>query len=179
MVRKLILLAGLAVVVSAAATSTASATTFSGDCSWDGRVYFDTPFKFVPAYNTYRGRADGTCTGKLNGKAYDGPSIVTLQAHMNQPMSCEAGVPINLPETLTFASSLDSVSAPKLSIITQMAPRLLSVMLLHYTGAYNGHGQGIAMWKVSPQSDGEACMGAGLPHQDFSATMSTITPLYG
>ena len=178
MVRKLILLAGLAVVVSAAATSTASATTFSGDCSGSGRVYLDTPFKFVPSYNTYRGRTDGTCKGKLNGKAYDGPAIITFQAHMNQPMSCEAGIPINLPETITFASSLDIAGAPKLSIIVDAGPRLVSGELLHYIGAYNGQAYGIGMWKVS-QSDGDACLGDGLSHEDFSATLSTITTLYG
>ena len=178
MVRKLILLAGLAVVASAAMTSTASATTFSGDCSWDGRVYFDTPFKFVPSWNTYKGRGDGTCQGKLNGVAYNGPTVLTFHAHMNQPMSCEAGMPINLRFTITFASSPDVANAPTLDVIVDFGPRVVNLEAMHFTGVYNGHGYGHILWQVSPDQ-AQPCLGSGLPSEDFSGTLSTITALYG
>jgi hypothetical protein len=177
-VRKLILLVGLVVVVSAVATSTASATTFSGDCSWDGTLYFETPFKFVPSYNTYDAQGNGTCKGKLNGAAYNGPATLTFHAHMNQPMSCELGIPINLPEKITFASSPDIATAETLDMIVTLAPHVLNGELLHYTGVYNGHGYGTALWHVQ-NSDIDACLGSGLPHEDFTTTLSTITTLYG
>ena len=178
LVRKLMLAGGLVMALLAAAASNAAASTWSGNCGWEGTLYLDHPFQYVPAYNSYSAQGHGTCTGVLNGAPYTGPAMVTLAAHMNQPMSCEFGMPINLPERITFGTSPDAAGAAQLDVLVDAAPRVVGDELLHYNGAYNGQGYGTVQWHVQ-QSDIQSCESPGVLQEDFTSNLSTVTTLYG
>jgi hypothetical protein len=91
----------------------ASATTFTGTCTWDGYMKFLPKMTWVVTPSGYELHAKGTCKGTLDGQPFDGRSSADVLADMHQPMSCAFGQSFkDGPATLRFAKgALDADNA--------------------------------------------------------------------
>jgi hypothetical protein len=98
------LVGGIAALLLGASATSASATTFSGDCAFTGTSFFFHPYTLVPEYNDYLSHATGTCTGTLDGSPYKGPGTLFMDGRMNSPMSCETGESRDVRSTLTLGN---------------------------------------------------------------------------
>ncbi len=109
--RKLLLLGALTAVLLGTTATSASATTWDGNCTLTGTLYLIKPYTILVEHNDYIVRGTGTCRGKLDGEAYDGPVELFIDGRMDKPMSCQTGVSVSVPGTLTFGGSASDVDA--------------------------------------------------------------------
>jgi hypothetical protein len=204
-VRRVCLMAATAVVLLAASASTASATTWSGNCTWKQRTTLLAPSYLVPSQHGYQIRGTGSCDGLLDGRAYKGPTTVFIDGRMNRPMSCETGISQDIPGSITFTRAAAPAKAkkaatsdkkkgkkkkhrkprkpppppppPRLDITVQEA-HLLMALRLQVAGVYGGLG----FMSGTYQSDFETlrtCAGKGVSQLDGDLNMSTVRELYG
>jgi hypothetical protein len=177
-VRKLLLLAALAVLICAASATSAAADTWNGTCNIKGSETNDPPYTYVVQFRNYDAYGTGTCTGTLNGAPYNGPAALHIDGRMNSPMSCEAGVTTttDVPGTLTFGDP-NSTSSPQVGLLVANVHSFQFDNFL-VQGAYNGYAY--ARWQlgVTPQTLVQ-CAQQGLAKLDFTLTMQTIKELYG
>jgi hypothetical protein len=184
-VRKPLLVGGLAALLLMGASATsASATTWSGDCNMRGTSYFDRPYTIVPSYNGFQGIAAGTCSGTLDGAPYSGPAHLTMDGRMQRPMSCETGASTSvsglastLPGELTFGPD-DDAGSPYVDLRIDEA-HVLTEMPIHYEGAYNGQGYGLLTYAGDAPTLQACAAGPGITHLDFTIEMHTPSQLYG
>jgi len=171
----------LAVAMLASTAASASATTWSGSCTFKGTSYFQKPYRLTPVYSGWQGFAKGQCTGSLNRADFTGSAELHIDGSMfNHPMSCEWGLSHSAPATLTFGASPDTVNAPQISLLVDET-HLLTEMALHYTGAYNEQAYGYLTYHNSVgQSDLQSCAtGPGLSKLNFELDLHTVRELYG
>jgi hypothetical protein len=178
-VRKLMLLGGVTALLLGASSTSASADTWNGNCTFAGSGRFAHPYTAIPSYNSYTARARGTCTGTLNRARYSGPASVFLDGRMVEPMSCELGVPRDVPTTLTFGKSTRRAPAKRVLLNAELAPRFFGEQAFHFSGAYNGQGYGRMSFHVG-LPEGEACLnGRGVPGVSFDLDTHTVGAVYG
>jgi hypothetical protein len=154
--------------------------TFAGDCTMTGTSYFQKPYTLAQGYNGYEAEARGTCKGKVGGKPYDGPVDMYFDGRMNQPMSCELGLPVSVPSTLTFGSP-GSVNATRVNLIMRLAARPVTEMPFVFTGAFNGRGYGKLSYSrhVDQNTAIQCASGPGLLSLDFDLELHTIDTVSG
>lgn len=191
--RRVCLMAATTLVLIAASASSASATTWSGNCTWKQRTTLLAPSYLVPSQHGYQIRGTGTCDGLLDGKAYKGPTTVFIDGRMNRPMSCETGISQDIPGNITFTRAAAPAKAkgkkkkrrkptpppppPRIDITVQEA-HLLTALRLQVAGVYGGLG----FMNGTYQSDLKtlnACAREGVSQLDGDLNLSTIRELYG
>ena len=159
---------------------TATTTTWNGTCKFTGTSYFVRPYRLTPELNGDKPEGSGTCKGTLDGKPYDGPVGMFIDGRMEQAMSCEAGVPIDVSGWISFGDQPDSIFEKRIGVTWQIAPRLLTESVIHFTGAYKGNGVGHLSWmKASGPDTLVKCSGEGVLTLDFELSMDTLDSLYG
>jgi hypothetical protein len=177
-VRKLILLGGLTALLLGTQATGASATTWNGDCTMKGVGKFHLPYKLVPEYNSYEGRATGTCAGTLNGKPYKGLAHSYIDGRMSEPMSCELGLPRNVPAILTFGR-LKSVRSARLHVLSVLSPRSFGEQVVQFSGAYNGHGYGHMSFHTGLPALQACTFGPGVAQADYDIDVHTLGTVFG
>jgi hypothetical protein len=180
-VRRLMLIGVVAVAMLATTAGSASATTWSGSCTFKGTSYFQQPYRITPVYSGWQAFAKGQCTGTLDRAPFSGSADLHIDGSMfNHAMSCEWGLSHSAPATLTFGASPDTVGAPQISLLVDET-HLLTEMALRYTGAYNGQGYGSLTYRNNTsQSDLQSCItGPGLTKLNFDLDLHTVRELYG
>jgi hypothetical protein len=156
-----------------------STTTWSGSCHLKGRLNFAKPLRLTVANNDFVSTMNGTCTGTLNGKPFDGPATAYTDGRMNKPFSCLVGIGNEMPSILQFGpGSLADVDATLLENYTTFEFNVLNFTRFAWRGAFNGHGTGLATVKSS-QAQFKQCAGPGLRSSDVEITEQTTTPFYG
>jgi hypothetical protein len=169
----------LALTLGAAATD-ASATTFEGACQMQGLISYERPYTLIPWNNGYTAHASGTCTGTLDGKPYDGPAGIDVDARMNKPMACEVGVGTNVPGTVYYGTDPKDVNATLQDIYLTHDAHVATELPLHYYGAYSGQGAGEMTFRDHLDRETlEGCAGSGINQLPMSFFIHTITPVYG
>jgi hypothetical protein len=103
--RRVIALGGLIAGIALCALAPgASASTFTGDCTWDGYMKFLPKMTWVVTPAGYELHSKGRCKGLLDGEPFDGKSSADVLADMHQPMSCAVGQSFkDGPAVLRFA----------------------------------------------------------------------------
>jgi hypothetical protein len=177
-VRKLMLVGGLSAILLGASATSASATTWNGSCVFHGVGKFEIPYRLVPAYNSYEGRASGTCTGALNGRKYSGPGHVYIDGRMSEPMACELGLPRNVPVLVTFGSP-KRVRSTRLRLNSELAPRSFGEQAVHFAGIYNGQGYGHMSFHTGIDQGRSCALGPGVAQADFDLDTHTLGAVFG
>lgn len=167
----------LSALLLGASATTASADTWSGDCTFHGTSQFLNPYTVVPAYRNYEGRGTGKCSGTLNGARFAGPASIFMDGRMNAPMSCEAGAAQNVPTTVTFGRSPNRVRARRVRMLMNET-HVLTQQLVHLTGAYNGQAYGRLVFHAGG-SELQKCVATSLARLDFDLDVHTIKQIYG
>jgi hypothetical protein len=176
-VRKLMLTGALSALLLGASATSASADTWSGDCTFHGTSRFLNPYTVVPAYRNYQGRGTGTCKGTLNGAAFQGPASVYMDGRMNAPMSCESGLGLNVPTTVTFGRSPNRVRARRVRMLMNES-HVLTQQLVHLVGAYNGQAYGHLVF-LANGSDLQNCFTSNINRLGIDLDIHTIQRIYG
>ncbi len=101
-----------AAVCAAAASSTAAAETFDGSCAMPGYLTFSSAVALAPGDDpfTFDSASTATCTGTLDGAAFDGP--VALHLAGSATVSCAAVVAQGLAGTVDFDPRLPPPDDP-------------------------------------------------------------------
>lgn len=178
MMRKLTLLGTLATLLLVLAPAGASATTFDGSCKMKGTIYPLKPYKFVPETNDAEVFGSGTCTGVLDGAAYNGPVHIYIDGRMDLPMSCGLLLASNVPGVLTFGNDPQAVDATLLDIKAAQGWEVLGHMASHMTGAYNGESL-LRLELAAGEPEVRACAADGLKKVNFDLELETFKELYG
>jgi hypothetical protein len=177
-VRKLVVVGAVTAAVFAFAAASASADTWSGQCTFAGRGTFNPPTSYVVTQRNFLVNGTGTCKGTLDGSAYNGPASIFLDGRMQAPMSCEVGVTPtdHVPATLSFGDP-NSVDVKQVNVLM---PNIHFFFLDAFVvqGAYNG--EGLAHWVLGVTAHTLVdCMPPGIPSLPFTMNLQTITKLYG
>jgi hypothetical protein len=183
-------IAAVAVTALGATASSASATTWSGDCNFKGTSFYGHPYTLTPRYNDFEGKATGTCVGRLNGAPYKGRADLYIDGRMNRVMSCETGASQALRSSITFRPQRPAPRRRHGRRTPRPAPTQISIrideahifteMPFHITGAYNGEGYGELTYRNhADQQTLQDCAGSGISKLDFDLDIHTIQQLYG
>jgi hypothetical protein len=177
--RKLLLAGAVALAALGASSGSAAATTFDGDCTFEGTVFMEEGFTLVPENKDYQAHADGTCTGLVDGQAFDGPSKFYIDGRMDRRMSCPFGFDDKAPGVITFGTNPDAVDAKQLDV-SIVESHLGPPIVFYVVGAYNGHMAGGGQFLGAGPEQIEQCASEeGLHEIDFELDAQTITPMYG
>lgn len=176
--RRLMLLGVLTVVFAAAPAGGASATTFSGSCEMKGTILPSTPYTFVPKNMDAELFAEGSCSGTVDDKGYDGPAHLYIDARMQSPMSCGLLLAANVPAVMTFGANPKAVDVTQLDIWAEEGWELFGQMFGRMRGAYNGNGVLHAQLEAG-EAQLRDCLGAGLRQVGVELTFQTLRELYG
>jgi hypothetical protein len=144
-----------------------------------GTAPFVKPYQLMVNFNGYQAIAKGTCTGTLDGKPYDGPASIYMDGRMNQPMSCEASAPVNVPGRLSFGREPDNIFNKELSFTWKLGPHAMSEIVFNALGAFKGNLAGRLSFLNTGQQTLEDCAADGIPKLDFDLTLQTADEMYG
>jgi hypothetical protein len=169
----------LLVAAACVQATPASATTFSGSCHLTGHIDYEQPLTLILSPKDFQSYLSGTCTGTLDGKAYDGPASSYTDGRMGQPASCLAGEGREMLSVLQFGGSPGDVDAVRLDNYTTLDLNVLNVAPFAWRGAYNGQGVGYVSVANGGQEQFQQCAGPGLSRIDIDVQESTVTPMYG
>jgi hypothetical protein len=176
--RRIALLCVLTALVLGAAAPGASATTFSGSCDMTGTIIPLKPYTFVIENNDAEVFGQGTCTGALDGRPYNGPAHIYVDGRMDSPMSCGFLLARGVPGVITFGDDPKAVDATYLDLDIPEGFEVAGQMFGHVNGAYNGEGL-MRLQLDATQEEFEACASEGLSSVDFVLELETVKELYG
>lgn len=175
-----LLLACAAVSLSLTAASPAhAADRFDGRCAVTGTIRFDQPVGTEPRTTSFRERARGSCTGKLNGKRVVG-SPVRIRTRGRAELSCLFVNASNIRSRIRFTRRTPTRRDDAVISFIGDATGSLGQTVSRIRGAVSG--RAVAYVSFLAYSDArtmERCQSGSLTRQRFDATSQTITPLVG
>ncbi|HEX8066547.1 MAG TPA: hypothetical protein VF520_08475 [Thermoleophilaceae bacterium] len=176
--RTILVTAAVAAAVALLAPAGASATIWDGSCSMDAVV--ETPeYNVVPQNRDFYLTAKGTCTGKVDGKSFNGPAGAIIDGRMDKPMSCFFGISNQVPGVVYFGSQdPNDMSNSKIDVTVEIESHIGTNLLFDISGAYNGTAIGRLVFNVGV-ADGQHCFTDKLEQVTGTFDNQTITPLYG
>lgn len=144
-------------------------SSFSGSCQIQGDIlYPGAPLKTAPQRLAIIIRAQGSCTGSLNGKTLTNAPILLRTERRDVTFSCSpGGMLANIPGRIVFREGGQKI-AFRLSLVSAALASSLRL-----DGARSGGASG-TVEAMPPPDAAVRCMNQGLRDVQFSAQFSTV-----